>query len=197
MNQNLEQHDELCRIWQATELAGPIDDEGRNIMELVQTRGEAFHRTIFWRNAREYVAALLVAGLFALMANHTANRLEQLGFTIVSISGLWVCAFLWLTHRSRNNPRQDVDGKAYGRTLLRNYDRQILLLRTAGIWYALPFTAGSVLAGLGNAHAPVIGSITAGFTVLVWLGITLLNWKAAQGVAAEKQELQALLDEAE
>ncbi|MBK5295435.1 MAG: hypothetical protein JJE04_27630 [Acidobacteriia bacterium] len=162
-------------------------------MELVETRARRFERTIFWRNVREYVAAAIVAVVFALLASNVKTPLERVGYATVSAGALWVILFAWLMQRSRQAPLPESPGEAYKKALLAKYDRQILLTRTAWAWYVLPTTTGLVVASLGHDYAPAFGFVMAGFMLAVGVAIAILNWNAAKTLAAEKRELQRLL----
>lgn len=195
MNTSFEQNDELCRLWQG--LGRPSSDkEVHEIMELLQKRASRFERTIFWRNVCEYAAAAIVSVVFGLLAFIATSPLQQLGHAIVSAGALWIVVFLWSMQRSSSKPLPESSGEAYRNALLARYDRQILLLRTAGAWYVLPLTIGLVVSSLGNDHAPELGFVMAGIMVAFGIGITILNWKAATKLAAEKGEMQRLVEEA-
>jgi hypothetical protein len=190
---SFEPNDELCRLWQTLDRPRS-DKEVHKMMELVETRASTFERTIFRRNIREYVAAAIGAVVFALSAFNAATLLERVGYAMVSAGGLWVILFMWLMQRSGQAPLPESSGEVYGKALLVKYDRQILLTRTAWAWYVLPCITGLVVASLGHDHAPALGFMMAGFMVAVGVAIAILNWKAADALAAEKRDLQRLLE---
>ena len=88
---------------------------------------------------------------------------------------------------------QECSRELYEKALLVKYYRQILLTRTAGAWYVLPVTTGLVVQGLGYEHAPELGRAMASFFVAAGVVIAVVNWKAANTLAAEKEDLQRLL----
>lgn len=187
-------NDELCRIWQA--LGSPRSkEEAYQVMEMVQARVVRFDRTIYLRNVREYVAAAFVAVTFAVVAAKADAPLARLGYGIVSAAGVWISLFLWWMQRSAPAPLPEASGDAYREAVLAKYDRQIFLTRTAWAWYVLPFTAGLVIASLGNPHNPEFGQGMAAFMVAVGAAIAIMNRMAAKRLAAEKQDLQRLLED--
>jgi hypothetical protein len=167
--------------------------EVRKIMELVEMRARKFDQTIFWRNVREYVAAAIGVVVFALLASNASSHLERVGYAIGSAGGMWIIFFLWLMQRSGGVELQESSGELYEKALLVKYDRQILLTRTAWAWYVLPVTTGLVVQGLGYEHAPELGLAMACFFIAVGVVIAVVNWKAANALAAEKRDLQRLL----
>jgi len=193
VNTSFEPNDELCRLWQALDRPRS-DKEVHAIMEVVETRARRFERTIFWRNIREYVAAAVGAVVFTLWAFHVDTLLERVGYATVSAGGVWVILFMWLMQRSGQAPLPESSGEVYKEALLAMYDRQILLTRTAWAWYVLPCITGLVVASLGHDHAPMFGFMMASFLVAVGVAIALLNWKVSKTLAAEKRDLQRLLE---
>jgi hypothetical protein len=194
MSTSFEPNDELCRLWQQLDRPQSGKQEVLKVMELVESRARSFDRTILWRNIREYVAAAIGTVIFALFAANAGSRLEQAGYALVSASCLWIILFLWLMQRSRQTPIPESSGAFYTRALLAKYDRQILLTRTAWAWYVLPPITGLVIAALGYDHAPVLGYIMAGFFLVFGAVLAVVNWQAANKIAAEKRDLEQLLD---
>lgn len=193
MKTSFEPNDELCKLWQGPE-SSTSREEVRKIMTLVETRAKQFERRIFWRNAGEYLAAAVVAGLFALLAHRADAPLVRLGHLMLSAGAAWVLIFLWLMQRSRRMPSPESSTAAYKRALLAWYDRQILLTRNAWAWYVLPLGAGLVVSSLGQDHATGFKAVMAGLVVAVGVGVAILNRKAARNIEAEKHELERLLE---
>lgn len=196
MTTSFEPDDELSRLWQGREGLAPEEEVGR-IMTGVEARARQFERRIFWRNAGEYVAAAVVAGIFAVLAHRSDAPLARLGHVIVSAGAVWILVFLWLMQRFRRAPSPESSTAAYKRALLAYYDRQVLLTRTAWAWYVLPLATGLVLASLGQGRSPAFGVLMAGVVLVVGVGIAILNWKAASKIEAEKRELERLLENGE
>jgi hypothetical protein len=194
MSTSFEPNDELCRLWQKLERPQSGKQEVLHVMELVESRARNFDRSILWRNVREYVAAAIGTVIFAFFAANAGNRLEQVGYALVSASGLWTILFLWLMQRSRQAPVPESSGEIYTKALLAKYDRQILLTRTAWAWYVLPPITGLVIAALGYEHAPVLGYIMAAFFVISGVVLAGVNWHAANKIAIEKRDLVQLLN---
>lgn len=166
-------------------------------MAMVETRVRRFHRKIFWRNAREYAAAVMVAAVFALFAQHAETPVERVGHAIVSAGALWVLVFAWLMQRRGRAPLPESSTAAYKRELLMRYDRQILLTRNAWAWYVLPLASGLILASLGQNHAPGFKAVMVGLVAVVGVAVAILNRKAARAIEEEKRELEQLLEAGE
>jgi hypothetical protein len=190
-------NDELCRLWQT--LDRPLSDKEVNkIMELVETRAKTFERNVYWRNIREYIGAALATIIFGVLAYNASTLYMRVAFGTISAAGLWVILFLWLMHRSAPALLPELSSETYKRQLLATYDRQIMLTRTAWAWYVFPFTAGLLLVHFGNTHSPAPLTFgIAGFTLLVGVGIAVLNFRAAKAIDAEKRDLEVLLRETE
>lgn len=193
MKTSFEPNDELCRLWQGQESA-PSQQEVRRIMAMVETRARRFERKIFWRNAREYAAAVIVAAVFALFARHAETPLERVGHAIVSAGALWILLFAWLMQRSGRAPLPESSTAAYKRELLVRYDRQIRLTRHAWAWYVLPLAGGLILASLGQNHAPRSKAVMVGLVAVAGVVVAIVNRKAARAIEEEKRELEQLLE---
>ena len=101
-----------------------------------------FDRTIFWRNLREYLAGLVLMGVFGAEAlAGTSPWRSGISFACVS----FVMGYLWWRHR--DVPRSDpaADARAFQAVMLERVDRQLQLLRTARYWYLLPLYIPCVL----------------------------------------------------
>jgi hypothetical protein len=196
MNTDPDRNDELRTLWQS---AGRQNHkEAEKIMQLVEARAKSFERTIFWRNIREYAAAAVAGPLFLWLAYIGRDPIVRVGNFIVGASAIWILIFMWLMQRSRSGPPPESSGKDYQNRLLAIYDRQITLLKTAWLWYALPLTAGLALSTFGSARGSL--SLRAGIgclMVLFGIGLGVLNWNAAKRVAKEKEQLTSMLDSAE
>lgn len=194
MSTPLDPNDELCRLWQS--LDRPLlEKEKHTIMELVETRAKAFDRSIHNRNLREYLAASIMAVLFAFFAWNAPIPLLRIGFAIISVSCAWIVAFMWWMQRSGHAPLPESSGEVFKKELLAKYDRQILLTRTAWAWYVLPPTTGLVVVTLANDHSPRSFTFAmAAFMIIVGLAVAILNWRAASKLATEKRDLQRMLE---
>ena len=196
MNTDPENNDELRKLWQSAGRQNP--KEAEKIMQLVEARAKSFERTIFWRNIREYAAAAVAGPLFLWLAYIGRDPIVRVGNFVVGLGALWIMIFMWLMQRSRSSPPPESSGKDYQNRLVGMYDRQIRLLKTAWLWYALPLTAGLALSTFGSARGSLI--LRAGIAclmVLFGIGLGVLNWNAANRVAKEKEQLTGMLDSTE
>jgi hypothetical protein len=197
VNTGIEANDELCRIWQS--LDRPLSEkEKEGVMQLVDTRSRAFQRAISQRNVGEYAAAVLVALVSAWLALVLRNPSARLGYAMMTGGALWVILFLWLMQRFVRPPSLESTGEVYREALLKWYDRQILLTRTAWLWYVLPLIIGQLIASIADDHVTGwFGFVRTGGVLALGVAIAILNLKAAKAQTAEKHELQRLLTEAE
>ena len=191
MNFNSRQDEELRQLWQSQESQN-LSEEVQRIMELVEVKAKTFKRTIFWRNVREYVAAAIVMPLFAVWAYHAQGLLQKAGLALISVSALWIVVFMWWRQRSLSEPDPERAPKEYQKALLAKYDRQISLLRTAGLWYVLPFTAGLLIAHYGGhrGRASWYPLVIVAFGVMIWL----LNLSAAKKLKGERKNIEQILN---
>ena len=153
---------ELMQMWQenACPLAGD-SDLARHLAGWVDT----FDRKIFWRNFREYAAsAVVIIGLAcdAIFSDRLIAPLTGIAAT------LFVMSYLWWKHRGTQPLDPSADASAYRAALLRRYDQQIQLLRSARYWYVLPFWV-FFLAVLGSG----VIKLTTSFSYLAFLSLAV------------------------
>ena len=164
-------------------------------------RSKTFERKIRNRDWREIIAAAIVCVVFIWVALHGQNLLQQAGGWIVSASGLWIAYYIRLHrfHPTESDPT--VDMQRYTQELLRQYDRQIGLLKTVKYWYLLPLYTGVILGWAGTLqldraarwNGPILNItfVTALFGLIWWLN----EIHAVRHVQAERARLAALIAE--
>lgn len=140
-------NDDLRELWCGQPVATAANKE--ELVELVLEKTRRFDRKIRMRNLRECGAALVVVGMFAFIAAHTADPLQRAGYIIVAASGVWIIFFLLRYGRSSVPANPDQDLKAYRNALVRQYDHQIRLLKSVKFWYLLPPWVGCVISTAG------------------------------------------------
>lgn len=190
MNFECGNEEELRQIWQS-QSPQQISEEVQRTMQFVESKTRSFDRTIYWRNAREYVAAAIVCPLFGFWAYHAQGSLEKAGLAIISVSALWIIGFMLWKQRPGLEPDPLLALNTYQESLLAKYDRQASLLRTAGLWYVLPLTAGSVVARYGADNQRITWHLFAmiGFGVVLWLA----NYYAAKKIVSDRNGLEQMM----
>jgi RNA polymerase sigma-70 factor, ECF subfamily len=172
----------------------------RSVDDLRRKAGK-FRKRIFWRNAREYVAALGVIVFFGYQLAHTtdADTLVRVAFGLMIAGVLYM---VWHLHRrgsSRSLPEEMGLANSlefYRRELARQRD----LVQSVGKWYFGPLIPGWVLLEVAFARAnpghprhfalffTMFNLLVAAVFVFVWK----LNQRAARRVQRQIDELDAL-----
>jgi hypothetical protein len=154
---------ELIQMWQ--ENACPLAADAELARQLAGWVG-TFDRRIFWRNFREYAAAaVVIVGLAcdAIFSDRLIAPLTGIAAT------LFVMSYLWWKHRGTQPLDPSADASAYRAALLRRYDQQIQLLRSARYWYVLPFWV-FFLAVLGSG----VIKLTTSFSYLAFFSLVVI-----------------------
>lgn len=177
-------------IWQNQTVEGvsmSLDD--------IRRKAGGFHRTIGWRNAREYVAALAVVVFFGFQLFLTRDALMRAGYGAM-IGGMLYLA--WQLHRrgsSRSLPEEMglTSGVEFFR---RELERQRDLLQNVWSWYLGPLIPGWVLlmaavARTNPGHPRQVGLALGGLNLVAALAFVFV-WKLNQWAAGK---LQRQIDE--
>lgn len=184
--------DDLVRLWQESLLPSP--DPDRMARQLAGLALRRFDHGIFWRNAREYAAALGVVafGVWRLLAGDDP---WQAGAIVGGAS--FVAGYLWLQHRRL--PRLDPSATArdYQAMLLARIDRQIALLGSVRYWYLLPLYLPVFVQA---AQAWEAGERTAAVVLLVvvtalYVGLAYVNERLAVRLLQDERARVASLYE--
>jgi hypothetical protein len=152
--------DPVCSLWQSTPAGAERD--AKQMLELIRKKARAFERTIFWRDAREIGAALLMVPLFVYVAIQARPApLMSAGLMFTALCCLFIAGRLWRSRRVNPRPAPEDSVAAYGSALMAGYDRQIALLRSAKYWYVLPLYVSSltILAGVVAQIAAPLGRL--------------------------------------
>lgn len=138
-----EPRDDLREIWQAGSGSPAVDVEG--VLKRMEQKSSEFQRMIARRDLREMLVGAFVAILFGWFAYRSTDWLTRTAELWIAAAGLWI--IYWLRRHSYvlRDPPPDQTLAAYYRALSESYDRQIWLLRTAKLWYVLPFWSGLML----------------------------------------------------
>jgi hypothetical protein len=187
-------NDNLRRAWQNQKPEGI-----RMSADEVRRKAGKFEKRIFWRNAREYLAALAVVLFLGFQFGHTRDSMTRSGFALM-IAGM-VC-MVWHLHRKGSSRTQPAD-LALTHSLeffRRELERQRDLLQSVGRWYLGPMIPGWVVLMValartnpGHLHHFVLAFsafqfVAASLFVFVWR----LNLGAARKLQRQIDELNAL-----
>ncbi len=167
-------------------------------LDEIRRKANRFQQKIRWRNAREYVAALIVIAAFGWHGWTVETVLARIGH------GLIIAGTVYVVHRLRSRgaarpPPLDAVPSIYVAFHRRELERQRDLLRTVWQWYLGPlvpgllvlFTNGAIeAAAKGSSHLLRAG-ISVAICVLVFFGVGWLNKTAARKLEAEIRALDS------
>ena len=90
--------DPVCRLWQSTPAGAERDMT--QMLETIQKKARAFHRMIFWRDAREIGTAVVMVPIFVYVAIQTRpTPFVSAGFVLAAVSFLFIAGWLWRSRR--------------------------------------------------------------------------------------------------
>ena len=160
-----------ARIWQSHGLEQDPERVARTIMARVWR----FDQTVFWRNAREYAAGIV---LLVLFLGQLVMGYDRIG-ALVGIGAVgFVMAYLWWKHRGLQPLDPAADVVAYRTALLARVDDQIRLLRSVAYWYLLPlflptlWQAGRLWNKSPWAAVISLAVVAALYAFVRWLNVT-------------------------
>ena len=182
--------DELIQLWQQGASNEPEAGTVARLAARATTR--RFDRTVFWRNLREYLAGLVLMGVFG---GQVVAGLNPLRNAINFVCAAFVMGYLWWRHRDVPRPDPAADARAFQTAMLERFDRQIRLLRTVRYWYLLPLYVPCVLQSVDAWQRRQWGAAVAMMivvTVAYWF-LARLNERAAVGLLVEARERIAAL----
>jgi hypothetical protein len=185
--------DPVKQAWQAS-----VEIAGTPALDQVRAGASKFYRRIWWRNAIEYIACVIVVIGFGTYLFTLPHILQKAGSLLVIAGTLFVA---WQLHRraSAEPPEQA------GATPLLLFARAQLVrqrdaLRSVFGWYLLPFLpgmavfmAGTMLAGRPSGPEP---RDAIGFAVLtaLFVGIWWINQLGAGRLQKHIDEIDALTE---
>jgi Flp pilus assembly protein TadB len=181
----------MKELWQSQQTEGV-----RMSIDQIRISARKFQRKIKWRNAREYIAALVVVILFAFQFSKTEDPLVRIGFGL-TIAG--ICYIVWQIHSkgSWTPLPKDVGMSSWLEFQRRELERQCELLSHIWRWYLGPLIPGLavLLAAFGRAnpahlkHPSLAIALYAASFAAVFLFIASLNHRAARKIQRQIQEL--------
>jgi hypothetical protein len=167
----------------------------RMSVDEIRQRAGKFQRKIYWRNAREYVAALVVLAIFGFDFWHTSDALARVAFGLIIAGTLYV---MWNLHERGASRSLPADlGLASGLDFYRlELERQRDLLRSVWSWYLGPMIPGLVVLMVARGRTnpsrlwPV--GLSSALIALVFVSAWWLNQRAARRLQGRIDELNAL-----
>ena len=186
------QEPDIRQVWQQQKT-----EEIRMSIEEIRRRAGKLNRRVWQRNAREYVASLIVALFFGYDFWRSDDTLERAGYGLIVAGTLWVA---WQLHRRGRAMAMPEDMGAAGSVeFLRNeLMRQRDALRAVWRWYLGPLIPGlavliAAFARTNPAHLRHYGWIVTAYTALAaaffwWVG--RLNLRAADRLDRQIRELE-------
>jgi hypothetical protein len=175
-------------VWQKnTGADADIDRLARTIMAQTWT----FDQKIFWRNAREYGAGII---LLVAFSGQLVTGFDRIGALVGIASVGFVLAYLWWKHRGLHplDPASDV--AAYRAALVARYDDQIRLLRNVPYWYLLPLYVPVLWIGAQVwRKSPAAAMVVLLAVLALYVGIGWLNVVAAvRGLRAAQDKVESM-----
>jgi len=186
--------DRLQEVWQNQKPEGI-----RMSVEDLRSKAGKFHKRIWWRNAREYGAVIVVVVFLGFQLTRPADSLTRSGFALM-IGGVLYLA--WGLHKRSSTKRipeelgfaSSVD--FFRQQLVRERD----LMQTVGTWYLGPLLPGWVVVMIAIArtnpgHLPHFGFVCIAFNILsaaLFVLVWQWNLRAACKVQRRIDQLDAL-----
>jgi len=165
----------------------------------IRRRAGKFHRKIFWRNAREYVAALAVTLFFGYEFWRAHDLLTHVGLALMIGGLVYMNWHLYKRGSSRSLPA-DLGLASNLEFHRRELERQRDLIGSVWSWYLGPVIPGWVVltaafARTNPGHSPHVGlslTVLDTFGVLLFIFIWKLNQHGARRLQERIDELKAL-----
>ena len=185
--------DGLKDVWQSQSLEGT-----RMSADDIRRKAKKFQSKVFWRNAREYAAALVVVVIFGFDFWRTSDTLARVAFGLIIAGTLYVMWHLHQKGASRNLAAEM--GLASGLEFYRReLERQRDLVGSVAWWYLGPVIPGLVVLMVARArgnpgHLWPIG-LSSAVIALIFVFAWWLNRSAARRLQRRIEELDALKDE--
>ena len=117
-------------------------------VEELRKAANKFARKIFWRNIREYVAAVIVTIWYGYYIYKFDSTLVRIGSGLVVAAAIWISWRIYKKGRPRKMP-EEIDAQSCIDFRRSELKRQYDLLSTIWTWYLLPFTPGLILFLIG------------------------------------------------
>ena len=165
-------------------------------LDTLSDHARLFQKIIWWRNARESLAAVVVLMLNARDLWRADSPLVRTGHALLIAGMLFIIWFLHFRAGSRAVP-----GYADTKDVLRFHQREIArqrdILRAVPLWYLLPFVPGMIAIAASKWERSAAGAlvgvplIIGVFALVWWLNVWAARWLDRQlhNVAALEGQL--------
>jgi len=153
--------------WRTTGTLPPLS------LDTLSDHARLFQKTIWWRNARESLAAAVVLMLSTRDLWRADSQLARTGNALLIAGILFIIWFLHFRAGSRAVP-----GHADTKDVLRFHQREIArqrdILRAVPLWYLLPFVPGMVVSAASKWETSGGGALI-GIPIII--GVFALIWR--------------------
>ena len=136
-------------VWQRQPLPQPAPLETARLLEGIEQRMVRFDRTIFWRDLRETLAALLLTAVFGFLAVAVEGAWAVTGAWIGAVGSLSVAVIMLTVQHRHRLPEPSMPVTSYLRGQRAKVAAQIRLLETVIWWYFAPPAVGMSLVMIG------------------------------------------------
>jgi len=185
-------NDRLKSVWQ-----NQPSERIRMSVDEIRRRAEKFQKKIYWRNAREYVAALIAVVFGGFEVWLLPDALMRVGIGLMIAGMLYL---IWHLHRrgSARSLPADLGLASSLEFYKRELERQRDLLRSVWLWYLGPLIPGPVVLMVANArtnpdHLRRIGlSLASALFALLYVLVWMRNQRGARRLQSRINELNAL-----
>ncbi|HVV32915.1 MAG TPA: hypothetical protein VHC73_06790 [Vitreimonas sp.] len=171
-------------------------------LDEVHTRAVRLQQRVQTRNRGEYLAAILVIGVFAYTAIQTPAPLAQLGAVLIVLGTIYVVWQLHRLGRAATKAETEAAGASWSDFYRAQLVKQHAAVSSVWSWYLGPLVPGFIVFVAGVAFAPAghaplfariaIFAVTIGIAAAAFLGIAALNRAAARALQREIDSLDAL-----
>ena len=162
-------------------------------------RSDRFRSKIKRRNITEYLAAILVIGIFGWLAYSIPVLSVRIGAGLIILAAIYIS---WQLNKVASVDTGDAPMDNLASTHRRELVRQRDALRSVWRWYLMPFVPGILVFTLGTtieagASVPVwavivTSVVSLGFTGAIFFGVWALNAYAARKLDEQIRELDSV-----
>jgi hypothetical protein len=192
---------ELKTIWGGQKLPVGLGADVAELQRAFEAKRRRLARSLFWRDAREAVTAVLVAGVFAWTGWQMGKAGWPIALAAAIMLGLAGYFIRERVHAHRRRPDADAPLLAKLEAEIAELRHQRDLLFGVAGWYLAPcLVAGAIFAVTTMVHAPIplstkllAGVIMLLILALVSWGVWALNrWGARRSLEPRLRELEEL-----
>ncbi len=188
------QDDNIQKLWQQDRQDEISAKEQKEMMKLIREKRTGFSDLTRSENQNEYLAAIIMGPLLALVAWKAKYPWVRAGYGLCAAAWLAETIALWLSYRGSSLAGDDslLD---HLRALILSYDHRLRFVRNCKIWISLPMALG--------VSAVILGIPKLAFSVGAWSLALLLaaalcagQWLSFRSMAAaigKKREEAAVL----